>query len=253
MSYRVALITGAGSGIGRALAAELASKGTAIAAVDVVESGLVTLAKEFDARGLSLAWRVADVTDAATLATRVSELEGELGCVELLIANAGVGAETSALNYDSAVVARIINVNLLGVSNSIAAVLPGMLKRKQGHLVAISSIASYRGLPRMLAYCSSKAGINSLMEGIRAEVKGQGVITTTICPSWIRTPMTNQIDLPMENLLEPEEAARLIVRAIDKRLPYYAFPRKMAWRMRFLRCLPARLQDDWIRKMMRLK
>src|SRR5262245_25876477 len=252
MAYRVALITGAGSGIGRALALELASKGTAIVAIDVEETGLDSLAKEFRSKNYRLAWRLADVADAAALATKTAELENELGPVDLLIANAGIGSETSALKYDPAMVARIIGVNLIGVSNSIAAVLPGMLARKVGHLVAISSVASYRGLPRMIAYCASKSGVNGLMEGIRAEVKGQGIIATTICPSWIRTPLTTQIDLPMENLLEPDEAARLIVRAIERKLPFYAFPRKMVWRLRLLRCLPSRWQDDWIRKMMRL-
>jgi short-subunit dehydrogenase len=169
----------------------------------------------------------------------------------LLIANAGIGAETSVLNYDAAAMARIIGVNLIGVSNSLAAVLPGMLKRKAGHVVAISSVASFRGLPRMLGYCASKSGVNAIMEGLRVEVKRYGLVVTTICPAWIRTAMTAQIDLPMENLLEPGEAARLIVRAIERRLPFYAFPRKMVWRLRLLRWLPLSWQDNLIRKMTR--
>ena len=104
----------------------------------------------------------------------------------------------------------------------------------------------------MLAYCASKSGVNALMEGVRAEVKAQGVTATTICPAWIRTAMTEQIDLPMENLLEAAEAARLIVRAIERRLPFYAFPPKMVWRLRLLRWLPSTWGDRLIRKMMRL-
>ncbi len=90
------------------------------------------------------------------------------------------------------------------------------------------------------------------MEGVRVEVRHHGVIATTICPSWIRTAMTEQIDLPMENLLEPAHAARLIVRAIERRLPFYAFPPKMVWRLRLLRWLPPIWGDNLIRKMMRL-
>src|SRR5262249_35919061 len=127
MAHQVALITGAGSGIGRALALELASKGASIAAIDVVEAGLVSLAAEFTSKKYGLSWRVAVVPAAATLATKTAELEAELGPVDLLIANAGIGSEPSALKYAPAVVARIIGVNLIGVSNSIAAVLPGML------------------------------------------------------------------------------------------------------------------------------
>jgi len=253
MIYKVALITGAAQGIGRALAMELAKKGTAIAAVDNREEGLRALAEEFADKNWRIAWRCADVTDAVDLRKKTEELEGELGPIDLLIANAGIGSETSALRYDAAEMARIIGVNLIGVSNSLAAVLPGMLQRKIGHLVAISSVASYRGLPRMLAYCASKSGVNAIMEGLRVEVSGQGLYATTICPAWIRTAMTSQIDVPMENLLEPEDAARMMVKAIEKRLPFYAFPAKMVWRLRFLRLLPVRWQDNLIRKMMRMK
>jgi short-subunit dehydrogenase len=252
MSYKVALITGAGNGIGRALALEFAAKGTAIAAVDIREDSLRSLAREVAAKSCPIAWRIADVTDAAALKINSAELEKELGPIDLVIANAGIGSETSALRFDAAAIARIIGVNLIGVSNSIAAVLSGMLTRKCGHVVAISSVASYRGLPRMLAYCASKAGVNALMEGLRVEVKGHGVDVTTICPAWIRTAMTAQIDLPMENLMEPAEAARLICRAIEQRLLFYAFPRKMVWRLRLLRWLPLKWQDHLIRKMMRI-
>ncbi len=159
--YKVALITGAGQGIGRALAVELANKGTAVAAVDIQAEGLRSLADEFAALRRSFAWRVADVTNAAALTTQVAELEAELGPIDLLIANAGIGAETSAIDFDPAVFARIIDVNLLGVANTLAAALPGMIERKRGHVVAISSVAFYRGLPRMLAYSASKSGVNA--------------------------------------------------------------------------------------------
>lgn len=249
--YKVALITGAGQGIGRALAQELAGKGTAIAAVDIRDDGLRTLAQEFTAGKRPFAWRVADVTDAPALACQIAGLEAELGPADLLIANAGIGVETSALKFDPAAFARVIDVNLVGVANSVAAVLPGMLVRKRGHLAAISSVASYRGLPRMLAYCASKSGVNALMEGVRVEVGHHGLAVTTICPSWIRTAMTEQIDMPLENLLEPAEAARLIVKAIQRRLPFYAFPPKMVWRLRLLRWLPPAWSDHILRKMMR--
>jgi short-subunit dehydrogenase len=250
--YKVALITGAGSGIGRALALELGAKGTAIAAIDIHEEGLRWLSKEIGANKRLIAWKIADVTDSEGVKTQTAELEKELGPIDLLIANAGIGSETSALALDAGACARIIRVNLIGVSNTIAAVLPGMLRRQSGHVVAISSVASYRGLPRMLAYCASKSGVNAFMEGLRVEVRGHGVYVTTICPAWIRTPLTAQVNMPMENLLEADVAARLIVKAIERRLPFYAFPPKMVWRLRVLRWLPVNWQDGLIRKMMGL-
>ena len=249
--YQVALITGAASGIGRALAVELAAKGTAIAAVDLQEDGLRSLAEELGKKNQRVAWAVADVTDAPGLQATTLELERQLGPIDLLIANAGIGSETSALKLDAAAMARIIGVNLIGVSNSLAAVLPGMLERKRGHLVAISSVASFRGMPRMLGYCASKSGVNALMEGLRVEVRDHGLFATTICPAWIRTPMTDQVKAPMEGILEVDVAAKLMVQAIERRVPFFAFPRKMVWRLRWLRWLPLTWQDNLIAKMLK--
>src|SRR5207244_640802 len=105
--YNVALITGAGAGIGRALALELSRKGTAIAAIDQREEGLRALAQEIASKNGRCAWRTGDVTAAADLKDKTAELEKELGPIDLLIANAGIGSETSALNLDAATFARI--------------------------------------------------------------------------------------------------------------------------------------------------
>ena len=246
----VALITGAGSGIGRALARLLANEGYAIAAVDRVEEGVRALAEELNAQQKRNAWGIADVTDAATLAQATRDLEAKLGPIDLMVANAGIGIETCGLNYSADDMAKVINVNLIGVSNSIAAVLPGMLERKRGHLVGISSIASYRGLPRMLAYAASKAGVNAIMDGLRVELKGSGVHVTTICPGWIRTPLTEKIEGQLDHLLEVEDAVREIAWAIRTRQTFYTFPRAMRWSMRVLTSLPRSWQDWYIRRRM---
>src|SRR5207248_899709 len=107
----------------------------------------------------------------AAIVQAARDLEAKLGPIDLLVANAGIGIETNAINFKIDDMNLVLNVNLLGVSNSIGAVLPGMIERKRGHLVAISSAASYRGLPRMLAYSASKAGVNAIMDGLRVELK----------------------------------------------------------------------------------
>lgn len=249
--YQTALITGAASGIGRALASALARQGTSIAAVDVQDEGLRALAGEIAQAGGRCAWAVADVTDAAAVRTQVAALEQEAGPMDLAVASAGIGAETSALSYDAEAIARIIQVNLIGVSNTMAAVLPGMLQRRRGHVAAISSVASFRGLPKMLGYSASKSGVNALMDGLRVEVEPYGIHATTICPSWVRTPMTEQVKVPKPDILEVEHAADLILRALHRRRAFYAFPRRMVWRLRFLTWLPRRWQDGWIRRLMR--
>ncbi len=244
----VALITGAGSGIGRALARLYAQAGWAIAAIDRVEDGVRCLADELQQK--RIAWCIADVTDATALAEATHTLEGKLGPADLVVANAGIGMETSGLAYSADDMARVINVNLIGVSNTIAAVLPGMIARRRGHLVAISSVASYRGLPRMLAYSASKAGVNAIMDGLRIELGPLGIHVTTICPGWIRTPLTAQIKGQLDHLLDVEVAAREIAWAIRTKQTFYTFPRPMRWSMGFLTLLPLSWQDWYIRRRM---
>lgn len=246
----VALITGAGSGIGCALSRLLANEGWAIAGVDIVEAGVRALGNDLQAAGKRCAWRVADVTDAAGLLQATRELEAEVGPIDLLVANAGIGLETGGLNYNTADMNRVINVNLIGVSNSIGAVLPCMLQRRRGHIVGISSVASYRGLPRMLAYCAAKAGVNAIMDGLRVELMGTGVDVTTVCPGWVRTPLTAKLEGELEHLLDVDAAAKEIAHAIRRKMAFYTFPRPMRWKMNFMSCLPRSWQDAMIRRLM---
>jgi len=188
---------------------------------------------------------ITSVTDREALHKAVAQVVQRLGPVDLLIANAGIGIETSALAFRAADIEAQVRVNLIGVANSVEAVLPGMLERKRGHLVVISSLASYRGLPKMLGYCASKAGVRSLFDGLRVELTPLGIDCTTICPGWIRTPLTANIDVPQPFLMEVDYAVRKIVEAIRRKRAFYAFPAPAARRVRLLSWLPARL-SDWM-------
>ena len=165
---RVVLITGAGSGIGLALARRLTAEGAHVAALDRVAEPLMALAKQFP----GTAWAVADVTSRLALNQAIAELAGKLGPADILIACAGIGTQTKALSWNAAEFESIVQVNLIGVANSIAAVMPGMIQRRRGHLVALSSLASYRGVPSLAGYCASKAGVNALMDALRCELRG---------------------------------------------------------------------------------
>src|SRR5438132_4102719 len=242
-SNQVVLITGAASGLGRQLALDLAREGAVIAAVDLQEEPLTRLATELG--GKRTAWAVADVTDPGAIRQAALELSGRLGAIDMLIANAGIGRDNSALNFRAEDFNAQVQVNLLGVANSVAAVLPEMIGRRRGHLVGISSLASYRGLPRMLGYCASKAGVSSLMEGLRVELKESGIAVTTICPGWIKTNLSKMVAVPAEQIMELPYAASRIVEAIRRRLPYYAFPRAMTRKVRLLKWLPCGI-SDWL-------
>jgi short-subunit dehydrogenase len=248
---RVALITGAGSGIGREMARQLAAEGARVAALDRSADGLAGLAADLKAGGVPenrVATAVADVTDWPALRAAVAALEAAAGPTDLLVAAAGLGCETSALDYDAERAADVLRVNLIGVSNSIAAVLPGMRQRRRGHLVALSSLASYRGLPLLAAYCASKAGVNALLEGLRVELRPLGIRTTAICPGFIRTAMTTGPGTrlpPGVRLLEVADAVAVMLRAVRAGRAHLAFPARAAWQMRLLRSLP-RWLSDWL-------
>lgn len=239
--YKVALVTGCSSGIGLEVAKQLSGLGVAIAGIDLKPGAALP--------GRS-AFRVGDVTQPGELAQRVRELETELGPIDLLVASAGIGRETTASDYKAEEVNAVIGVNLLGVSNAIAAVLPGMIARKRGHLVGLSSLASLRGLPRMFGYSASKAGLNSLMEGIRVETKPLGIHVTTVCPGWVRTPMTAQIDGKVPSMLEADACARRILDAIRKKRTRDFFPASMIWQFRIFNCMPTFLRDKILLKML---
>ncbi len=238
----VVLITGAGSGMGREVARKLAKRQWKIGALDQKADELESLRLELTGKKQVCDYREVDVTEAEAVCFQVAELENSLGPVNLLLACAGVAGETPAQTIKAQEVEHIVRVNLLGVSNVLAAVLPGMLARRRGHVVAISSLASLQGLPCQMAYCASKAGLNALMESLRLDVKDQGIHVTTICPGWTRTAQTaGQFD--DADLMSVEVAANEILKAIDRRARFHAFPWWMVWQLKLMRWLPVRLQD----------
>ena len=248
---RVALITGAASGIGRQLALTLAAEGASIAALDRQAEALERLAA--DLKGKPVACAVADVTDLPAVRAAVTQLESQLGPTELMVASAGIGIETPADPFRAEDFTAQIQVNLIGVANTLDAVLPGMCQRRRGHVAALSSMASYRGLPHMAGYCASKAGVNSLLDALRIELVPLGITVTTLCPGWIRTPLTAPLNLPDAVMMDVREAVRRIVRALRARQSFLAFPAETAWKVRLLRHTPQPVSDwltrQWARRM----
>jgi short-subunit dehydrogenase len=238
---QVAVVTGASSGIGWELAKELARAGCKVGLVARRQDKLEALADEIRKAGGTAALAAADVGERGPTVSAIHALATQLGPVDLLVANAGVGMPTllEPLNVED--VERMVKVNLLGVIYAIEAVLPEMLRRGRGHLAAVSSLAAYKGLPGESGYCCSKAGVNAYMEGLRIQLRDRGITVTTICPGFVRTPMTAPNDFRMPWLLEADEAARRIVRALARRKTVYNFPWQMTLFMKVVSWLP-----DWV-------
>jgi short-subunit dehydrogenase len=235
---RVAVVTGASSGIGWALAKELAAHGAKLGLVARREPELERLASEIRSGGGTAMSAAADVADRASTLDAIGRLTAQLGPADLLVANAGVGVPTRLEPQNVPDVERMIRVNLFGVMYAIEAVLPAMLERRTGHLVGVSSLAAYKGLPGQSGYCASKAALNAYLEGLRIRLRKSGVRVTTVCPGFIRTPMTADAKHPLPLLMTPEKAARKIVRAIARRAKVYSFPWPLAILLRLSRWAP---------------
>jgi len=238
---RVALITGASSGIGRALAATLAGGGCRVGLVARRESALIGVAAEIRRDGGVAEIATADVADRDAIRRAAVDLAGRLGPIDLAVANAGVGIPTTLDPVNIEDVEATIRVNVLGVIYTIDAVLPAMLARRSGQVAAISSLAAYRGMPGESAYCASKAAVNAYMDGLRVQLRGRGVAASTICPGFVRTPMTAVNNFEMPLVLEADDAARRIVRALGRRAKVYDFPLPTAFLMKLTRWAP-----DWV-------
>ncbi len=241
----VAFLTGASSGLGRALSVALARDGYAVGAFARRRPLLDTLAKEILDAGGRVRVLVGDVGESRQVAAAVRALESEFGPVDLLIANAGIGGVRDPGTVDAADVERVMRTNFLGAVHCVEAVLPGMRERRSGHLVCVSSLAGYGGVPGAAAYSASKAAMTSYFEALRIELRGSGVDVTVLMPGWVRTPMTAEHAAERPFLLELEEGTAVMLRAIQARKRAHAFPLPVATAVRAGRLMP-RLVYDWL-------
>jgi short-subunit dehydrogenase len=238
---QVAVITGASSGIGWALARVLAGEGCKVGLVARRREQLASLADSITQAGGTAAYATADIGERQQAVGAIREVADRLGSVDLLIANAGVGTPTRLEPFNVGDVEKMIRVNVLGVVYALEAVLPEMLARGRGHLAAVSSLGAYKGLPGESGYTASKAAVNTFMEGLRIQLRGRGIAVTTICPGFVKTPMTEINEFKMPWLLEADAAARRIVGALRRRKKVYNFPWQTSLLMKLTRWAP-----DWV-------
>jgi short-subunit dehydrogenase len=237
---KVVVITGASSGIGRALAVWYAREGAAVGVLARREDRLRELCEEIRSSGGRAAYRVADATNRTETLDAIRQLQVDLGPCDILIANAGVGIGNTATNLEIPGAEQVIKTNLLGPMYAIEAVLPAMLERRTGQIVGISSVAAFKGLPGAAAYCASKSGLSGYLESLRISLRRQGIAVTTICPGFVQTAMTEKND-GMLWVMTPERAAVRIANAIRRRKKVYIFPKRMRLLIALTRWLP-----DWL-------
>jgi short-subunit dehydrogenase len=245
LNGKVAFITGASSGFGAGLAIRFAGRGYDLALsarrVDLLE----TLAEEVRTLGREARVYPCDVSDRDALLAAIRQAEDDLGPIDLMIANAGVSIYAPSDELDGREVDWVMAVNFQGAVTAAEGVLPGMLARGKGQIVAMSSLASFQGLPDHGAYSASKAAMNAFFEGLRLDVAYRGVDVTIITPGFVRTEMTAQNRHPMPFLMELEPALDIMVRGILKKKRMVRFPIPLSTLTWWFRVLPRGL-FDWL-------
>ncbi|HVF22828.1 MAG TPA: SDR family NAD(P)-dependent oxidoreductase [Pyrinomonadaceae bacterium] len=242
---KTVFITGASSGIGKGLALEIAARGGRLGLLARREDVLKEIVDEITSRKGNAIAVAADVRDSKAVRAAADRLRAELGPIDVMIANAGIGVTNPAAQLDPEQFAQVIDINVIGAANSVAAVVPDMVERGSGQLVAISSLAGYRGLAKSAAYCASKAALSSFFESLRIDLRHTGVTVTIIHPGFIKTPLTAGREAKMPYLMELDDAVKKIVTAIEKGKKSYAFPWQLATVVRAGMIMPIAMYD-WI-------
>ncbi|MDQ0469086.1 SDR family NAD(P)-dependent oxidoreductase [Labrys wisconsinensis] len=233
-------ITGASSGIGRAVAMAHARRGWTVAVTARREGELARLSQEAAAAGGRIVAHPGDVTDAAGMAATVAAIELAHGPIARALFNAGLYIPVRAATLDAAAYARSFEVNVIGVANGLAAALPGMLARRCGQVAITASVAGYGGLPTASAYGGSKAALINMAAGLKPDLDPAGVLIQVICPGFVRTGLTAGGAFPKPFLMNADRAALRILAGLETTRFEIAFPRRMALMVKAANLLPYR-------------
>jgi short-subunit dehydrogenase len=219
------VITGASSGIGLALARHYLERGAIVAAFARRGELLQTLAAEFPDKVFCYAL---DVRDAPAIQHAANDFMSRVGVPDIVIANAGVSRGTlTEYVEDEEVFQNVMDINVLGMVKTFQPFLAAMREAKQGTLVGIASVAGFRGLPGSGAYSASKAAAISYLESLRVELHGSGIKVVTLCPGFIRTPMTDINTYSMPFILDADVAAKRMAHVIERGVSFAVVPWQM--------------------------
>lgn len=240
MAFR-AVISGASSGLGLALAQHYLTQGAVVAVIARRAHLLQPLLEQFPKQVYCYS---VDVRDAAAMQAAAQDFIERAGVPDVVIANAGVSVGTlTEYAEDISAFQNVMDINVLGMVKTFQPFLAAMRTARRGKLVGIASVAGFRGLPGASAYSASKAAAISYLESLRVELRGSGVRVVTICPGYIKTPMTDINPYPMPFILSPDAAARRIARIIVRGKSSTVIPWQMGWVGFFLKLLPNWLYD----------
>ena len=247
--FRTAWITGGSTGIGRALVLELVRRGAHVAVSGRTINALQSLeaeAKDLPGKVISLPLDVADRDATLRVGAEAMRLLGDL---DLMVACAGTHVPMKAETFSSSPFRKLLDTNVMGTVHALEAVVPRFIAQKRGHVVVVSSVAGYRGLPTASAYGASKAALINMSEALHIELKRHGVKLQLVDPGFVRTPLTDRNPFPMPFLMEVDDAVDAFVAGLASDRFEIVFPRRFGWLLRFLNMLPYGLYFRIVRRM----
>jgi short-subunit dehydrogenase len=240
-SPRRALVTGASSGIGAGLAQQLAKRGLEVWCAARRAEALAEVVGKIERAGGKAHALVLDVAQVDATAARLAQLDQEVGGLDLVVANAGLGgsrATGTVLETRWEDTRDLFQVNLLGAAATLSPFIKPMADRGFGQLVGISSIAADLPIPRGAPYGASKAGLSFWLESLDIELRPRGVAVTVVHPGFVRTPMSDQVRDPMPFRVELDRAVEIIDAGIQERARMVRFPWVLGAISRSTRALP---------------
>ncbi|MAJ66329.1 MAG: SDR family NAD(P)-dependent oxidoreductase [Candidatus Pelagibacterales bacterium] len=245
---KVIWITGASSGIGRALAIKFANEGWIVAASARREN----LLQELNKINENIYAFPLDVTNISQCKSVFKSIIEKHKSVEISVFGTGIHDPKSEKKFNLDKIREIMEVNYFGTMNSINSVYDYFNNKKSGQISIISSVAGYRGLPAAGAYCASKSALTSFAESLHFEMKRKNVRVSLVSPGFIKTPMTDQNDFPMPMIKSPEFAAEQIYKGlIKKKIFEIHFPKAFTYFLKFLRILPSSIYFKFVEKGMK--
>lgn len=241
----VAWVTGASSGIGEALVHRLVSQGWRVAITARRAEALSALA---EAHPGQVAVFAADVSDTEAMAKTVTAIEQDFGPIALSVLNAGVYLPVDSRKPDPDLFRKTFDVNLMGVVNGLAALVPAMLSRGRGQVLIISSATGFGGMPTAAAYGASKAALINMAETLRIELEPLGLRVQVATPGFVETPAQDDNGFPKPFMISAERAAQYIADGLKTGAVELSFPRRFTWMLKALYALPKRLYIPLVRK-----
>jgi len=237
---KIIWITGAGKGIGKAVALLYAEKGWSVAISSRTENDLIEVREEAQKKNFlgDIKIFTLDVKSLESYQRIYSSIRSELGDPDQIIFNAGTHIPSPVEAFDVDIYRELIETNYFGTINGISAVLPRLLEARNGHIAVVASVAGYFGLPNASAYGASKAALINLCESLRMQLDDYGITISVVNPGFVRTPLTDLNEFKMPFLMEPDIAARKIYEGMYSKKFEIIFPNIFVFILKTIRILP---------------